>query len=1016
MPSGSPYKIYMPHKKFLEQIAAYYTDAARIDSLAEITFIFPNKRSAMFLDKYIRRHMTAKYILKPKFTTFARFAAHTAAMSQPSKHELLFMLYDAYVKAVTERNPDSADEQIKDFDKFIFWGDMILSDFDEIDKALADPRILYTNLKNLHELTADYLTDEQKEIVERIWGATPLTFNYIDTFWLHTKGKDGEEQSELTEKFLSLWQILARIYELLRKNLADSHRGTPGMQMREALRRIKDTPASRLKRRRYVFVGLSDVSNAELAIMTRLKEAGCADFFWDIESPLFQKPDGSIIRENKAFSMVSQLRSKFPMPSDFTLQPITEFPHIDIIGMPSAVAQAKLTGAMLAQMTDSEQTTSANAVNTAVVLPDPAQLMPLVLSLPENIPGVNVTMGMPYTSTNFATLFSSIIALQRKARKLAGRYIYFYQDVLDVLLHPHMMQLDPEHVQTVRRRIIENKQFNIDAEELITEFPHLSYIFTPVKNLDNLNETYDYVSSLLSNMTEAFKTNVDQGLFNKSFEYEFLKYFSKQTAELRDLMEKYHITMRESTFLTLFDRTLQAMNHNLEGTPLEGIQIMGVLETRGLDFDNVFYLSMNERTLPRRDYTKTMIPNNLRRGYGLAPIEQSENFYSYHFFRSLARARRVTLMYDTRTQKNGGSEISRYLNQLRNLYPGATVTHRLLPIEGTQPEAYAIRVEKTPEVMKQLDNFRAGGHKSLSASSLKSYLDCSLKFYFKSVLGLNEEDTPVDYLDSAQLGTLFHGVVDHLYKPYCKKLIGDSEWDEMMNGQRFDEYLIPEIAKKTGHRSPETATADDLSLEGAMTLAQIRAQVNTMLLVERDNCSNPKNSFTYIDGEVIHKSTWQINPDLAVNFKMIIDRIDRMDGETLRFIDYKTGADDSGVDSVEGLFKPGSFKKRAIFQLMLYAEAYQQTVDPNADIVPSLYIIKDIMKEGKIKDVSISQKKFVYEAPTKRDNADEKSVVNQFRNELHSMLGRIFDDTTPFEQTSKVENCTYCPFIQLCNR
>ncbi len=998
--------------KFLEQVARYYTAPARIDSLADITFIFPNKRSALFLEKYIRLGITSKYMLMPRFTTFARFAAHTVSMNETSRHELLFMLYDAYVTAVMEQNSESGAMQVKDFDKFIFWGDMILSDFDEIDKSLADPRILYTNIKNLHELTADYLTDEQKEVVRRVWGDTPLTMQYVDRFWLHTRGadKDNPRETDLTRKFLSLWQILARIYELLRERLKASHHGTPGMQMREALSVIRNTPASELRRRKYVFVGLSELSNAELAIMDRLKAADAAEFFWDFESPLFHDSDGNALHHNRAFAFLSRMAREYPMPQDFTIEPIHNYPIIDIIGLPSAVAQAKCAGDLIHRLHAAGELSGARATDTAVVLPDPELLTPLMLSLPDSLPAVNVTMGLPYTSTNFATLFGAIISMQKRARKLGGRYAFFYQDVLEILLHPHMLQVDPQRVQTMRRRILDDKRFNIDADELAAEFPELAFIFTPVKNLGSLEESYDYVSGLLDGLIQAFESRIDADRYSESFERGFLEYFRRRTAELRDLMVQYNITMRETTFLALFERNLQAMNHNMEGTPLQGMQVMGVLETRALDFDNIVFLSMNERTFPRRDYTKTMIPNNLRRGYGLPPIEQSESFYSYHFFRALSRARHATLLYDTRLESDGSGEISRYLSQLQYLYPDAQVSHQRLDVTGSVPSTRSISIGKTPEVMAMLRQFMPGGNRYLSASSLKSYLKCGLRFYLEYIVGLRDTEEPVDYLNAAQLGNIFHNTANYLFEPYVNALIDDKAFNEMLNSGRLDEILLQEVATALGIRKLGTIKQSDLSVEGQLALAQIRAQLLSMLIAEQDKyLSGPHNGFTYIGGEEEYKVPWQITPDLAINFKMIVDRIDRTDTGNLRFIDYKTGADDHGVgDSLSNLFS-GEHKREAIFQLLLYAEAYQCTIDPTVTITPALHIIKDIMKEGEIHDLTFNRKKLPAYAPG-------SELAKEFRAILNEKLSAIFDSTTPFEQTDKEDRCTYCNFASLCNR
>ena len=394
--------------KFLEQIADYYT-SSNIRDLADYTFIFPNKRSAMFLKKYIQQRVGDKAVFMPRFTTFGRFAAKITRVSEASHFERLFMLYDSYCRTVEALNTAGGDENTfvpKEFDKFIFWGDMILDDFDEIDRALADPVKLYSNLEALHDIAADYLSDEQKDIISRIWGHTRFT-EHIESFWLHAK-PDGRDMV-INDRFLSLWRMLPEIYRRFSDRLAKERLTTPGRQMRDAALRLSDTAIADIKRRHYVFVGLSDVTNAELCIMARMRRAGAADFFWDLSSPFFYTPDGKINEDNPAIRIISRLAKEFPMPDDFEMEQIGTPARIDIIGVPSAVVQAKAAGAELERMASEGMLDGDGLFNTAVIVPDAGQLTSLMLALPHDIPAVNVTMGLPYTSTTFATLFRSII-------------------------------------------------------------------------------------------------------------------------------------------------------------------------------------------------------------------------------------------------------------------------------------------------------------------------------------------------------------------------------------------------------------------------------------------------------------------------------------------------------------------------------------------------------------------------------------------------------------------------------
>lgn len=990
----------MSHSKFLEQIADYYTAPGRFQQLADTTFILPNKRSAMFLKRYIQQRVTQPSALMPRFTTFARFASQTVRVAEAKRFEKLFMLYRAYQQALHEKDP-GREEQVKDFDKFIFWGDMILDDFDEIDKALADPVKLYKNLRELKEISSDYLTDEQKDIIRRIWGETPFT-QAVDSFWRHFNHGD---ESHLQHQFISLWQILARIYEIFRDKLRKARLSTPGMLMRDAMAKIKATPVEDLALRRYVFVDLAELTNAELAIMDRLQQAGTADFFWDMDSPLFENSNGQTNTDNRAFRMIARLKKKFPMPRDFSPEAVDTIGKIDIIGLPSAVGQAKSAGNVVRKWKAKGLLEGDQAIESAIVVPDPNLLTPLMLSLPNGIEKLNITMGLPYSSTSFATLFRAIISMQRRARKRKGNvHTYFFQDVLEILIHPHLQTLAPEKANAIRQYIFEQKLYNVDATKLMQNFPEISFIFKPIEDQDSLDETYAYVTGLISGIREALQKHMPTERVAASLEMKIMKYFDEEIAELKALIEKYDIRMVESTFLMLFEHILQSKILNVEGTPLEGLQVMGPLETRGLDFDNIIFLSMNERTFPRRDYVKTMIPNNLRRGYGLPPIEQSENFYSYYFFRAIARAKRITLLYDTRSPGKGAGEMSRYLAQLLYLKGSNDMSHSQLGLTSSMPTSREITVEKTEAVKKQLAKFTTEGSKTnVSASALKTYMKCPLSFYLQYVNDMKQDDEPVDYLDAAKMGTILHDASQRLYEMQGNQLITPQLLEHMAAHAPIDRILVEEVAMHMG-LDPAKAREEDLSYEGKLIKAQLAIQLRSMLLAEKESyCAN--GGFKFDEAEKDVTKPWQITDKLKINFKMRIDRIDELSDDTIRIIDYKTGTDELKASKIQQLFN-GDHSTNAIFQLLLYAEAYNDLEKSGKKIELSINKIRDIVLTGKITPITLSGQPL---QPYPANSAE-------FRPLLNDLVEEIFLSDKPFTQCEDVRKCKFCPFLSLCGR
>ena len=990
----------MPHPKFLEQIADFYTSSRKIEDIANTTFIFPNNRSAIFLKNYITQRMPENFTLMPRFTTFSRFTAFTSKLHEAPRFELLFMLYKAYVKELEKIIPKVAESA--QFDKFVFWGDMILDDFDLIDSSLADASKIYANLKGIKEITADYLSPEQKEVIEEMWGKTNLT-QHIEGFWFHT---ESGKKTEMAKEFIALWEILGPLYTEFRKNLNDARLATPGMQVRKAVSIIKDTSIEKLAKRKYAFVGHADLSYGELAIMKRLKDASCADFFWDLGSPLFYhkgKPDTT----NLAIKFISHMAKKFPMPDDFELKPIEKIGKIDIIGVSSSVMQTKIAAEIISKLNLDEK----KAMDTAIVVPTPTQLMPLMLSLPKLEHGINVTLGLPYTSTTFATLFSAIIAMQRKSSKSSTRgRTFFFQDVLEVLIHPHIQFVASTEANLIRQYIYDRKLYNIEAKLIIEHFPSLAFIFNPINDnggsdyMGDIDSSCSYIENLIKGLKNTL--SVKKG-YEKSFEMEILNFFEEEVAKLKDYIVRYSISMKESTFLTLFERIMLKKTIKMEGTPLKGLQVMGVLETRNLDFDRIIFMAMNERSLPRREYVRTMIPNSLRHGYGLPTIEHTESFYSYYFFRAISRASHATLLYDSRPPAKGRGEISRYLEQLLYVFNDGSITHNVVSLAGTAAEKREITVEKTNEVMKRLDLFKTPGSKhNISASSLKTYLNCPLEFYLKCVIKLGEDDEPTDFIDAAELGDIFHKAAKIIYDNHRDPIkITAGEIQKILDSDEIDNAILSVIAQKYNLQAPPATDFESLNSEARLIFNQIKMEMRQMLEVEKDTECADGQSFIYECGEKDVIGQWTVGKH-TFNFRMQIDRIDRVEPSMLRFIDYKTGLDElSAGDSIEGLFE-GNSKKNAIFQLLTYSTAYEDMVSNKDDITYKLYTLRTLMKDGKLEPLKF-----------KRQPMPPFSAMRPlFYPHLVNLIDKIFDDTTPFAQCADVNRCKYCPFTSVCGR
>lgn len=984
----------MTDTKFLTSIAAYYAEGAPGRTpLEDVVFVLPNKRSAMFLKKYVRATLH-KAAVMPRLMTIGSFVSRHARYPEGDAQELLFVLFDAYRQVMTERGRA---ETMREFDSFVFWGDMILSDFDDIDRSLVNADDLFRNLRNVKEIQADYLDEKQKEVIRRIWGESRLTAS-TETFWLHTD--TGGDEHSLSHRFIYLWEILADVYHCYHRRLTELGLSSPGMQFREAVHTVRDISPDELPPyTHYAFVGFNDLSTAETLIFQRLKDLGIASFFWDT-APLDMLADAPSEAIPVPLRRLQSLCRHFPMPDDYTVPPaLLEDKDISVTSVPSNVGQAKALHRVLTEWLPAIDTES--GLNTAVVFPDQSLLMPAILSVPEAIDKVNISMGLPYRTTTFATLFHDIISMQLRARELRGVLHFYYEDIAAVLAHPHIRQIAAAQTEAVNRRLAEERMYNIPAADLAEWAPELKAVFTPVASLDNCSDVADYLTGLFDWLTER----LDETSAEHSFESKTIAYFREEVERLTELVEKYGVTMSERTFLHMFERIFDNRALTVNGTPLEGLQMLGVLETRALDFDNVIVLSMNERVFPRKQYKRTMIPGNLRKGFGLPDFDSLEWTYAYSFYRLISRARRVALFYDSRPDGQGNGEVSRYVSQIKYMMPALRLRQQSLSFGQHASDKMIISIPKTEEIQRLLADFRAGGSSRLSASALKKYKACPMCFYLEYVRRMRGSDEPVDYLTSAQFGTAVHNSIQAVFEPYRGKTIDASVFDSWLDPKNslIDRIALEELVKQR-YPKAEDPYKVELSVDSEIDITRITMTVRAELAAERDFYCKKGDTFTFLESEKKASGEWHIADGLDVNFYMSIDRVDRVSDGSVRLVDFKTGDDDVSADSTDILFR--NRKKDGIFQLLTYCEAYHALEDAGATLTPVLHSTRHCTAGEPITNIRLCRKPLT----------DYTDVKDDFSASLAEFIYEIFDPAVPFSQCEDTEGCTYCKFRSMCGR
>lgn len=986
---------------FLYQVADLFYQRSGNELFGE-TFVFPNRRAGSFFQKYLVE-IAGKPLFSPRVITIRDLFTSLSVYQPADRIEMLVILYNCY------REITLSDES---FDDFLFWGEMLLSDFDETDKYLADARQLYRNVHDFRSLDDDlsHLSDEQISAIRR--------------FWSHFMPVEGNETKE---RFHQTWKILYELYSAFRAALHNKGIAYEGMLFREVAERAKAGELVIPEKGGYIFVGLHALTPAETLLMEQFRNRGVADFYWDYDSPLVRDESNRAsyrVKENMLL-----FPSRFPLSSE---SGDTSVPQVELIGISSGVGQAKQVTRILSDLLDSGHIPDPNeAINTAIVLPDENLLLPVLYSIPPAFGKINVTMGYGLSHASVASLVEHLALLQLNLRTRHGETAFFHRYVKAVLTHPLVASAAREEAEQLQTHILHNNRIVVPVSEIPTH-QLLQLIFTPITIWQEipgyLQAIFEYLYQHLTEKKHAVDSpqggsgvvdvqhpndkvrneNRENGvgeelLENESsrsedLEREFIVQYYKTVTRLQDRLHE----VREMTVETCF-HLLRGLARGISvafsGEPLSGLQVMGVLETRALDFDNLIILSVNEGMLPQKSTASSFIPYTLRKGFGLPTYEQQDSTYAYHFYRMISRAKRIYLLYDTRTgEELQSGEVSRYFYQMKYLYGDSFhITERVATSNVAAPKITPVLVGKTPEVLRKLDMFRAGNGRSLSASSINNYINCPLMFYFTAVEGFSEEETVEETVEANVFGSIFHRLMESLYSRYS----GIPITPDTLTALAKDEVLLNKHLEAAFARYYFRDEAHPRPLEGQHYLIGEILKSYAKQTLEVDKQFTP---FTYIGSEYRFQTAYKVNDQLELNFKGSIDRIDQV-GQSQRIIDYKTGKGETVFKEMATLFD-GSKANRSyqILQVLIYGLFYLRE-NPDLMVSPSLYYLRSIYNRME---------------PVIRYNHhpinDLSILMPEFRQYFDALLEEIFNPDIPFTQTENVKNCEWCPFRELCNR
>ena len=945
---------------FLKQIAKAYLENYQGD-LRECLFVFPSRRSSLFFQKYLGQ-CNGRPMFAPGITTIGELVSTLSPYRKGDRIELLYILYQKYSQVF-----DEAGEPHAGFDDFVGWGEALLADFNDVDKYLVDASRLFANISDLHQLDSGYefLSDAQKEALQHFWGVVV----------------EGEAEGSKKE-FRHTWSFLNRIYQLFTAELRSRGLAYDGLMIRDLAAAIQDGRAEAFPERlpgikRIVVVGQNALCEAEKVLLDYIRTDWDGDFYWDLAGEYLQDPG------NKASHFIKDYLTRYPAQYPLEAEELPQ-PEIDVVSVSSGVAQAKVAAGYLEKFGEE---------NTVVVLPDENLLLPLLHSIPESIRDINVTMGYGLAGSTVAALMHCLSSLQTGKMMKDGRWLFHHSDVSAIMALPFGAFSEvQEEIDAVADKIVKRNLLFIGQEEFTS--PLLRLIFSPL-------DTAEEIQKWQMDVIEALSPQL--GYVEREFAYGYFTAISR----IRDL----HIPMKPSTYFRFMSEMASRVKASFRGEPLAGLQIMGPLEVRAVDFDNVIILSVDEGVYPAKVNNDSFIPYNLRRAFGLPTAELFDSISSYHFYRSICRARNVALIYDSRTKGMLSGEESRFIKQLRYDYRHKvnviTADLKIEPVDRS-PEV----VEKTPELVERLkmkyikgaDHDLKSKTAKFSASTLMDYIACPLMFYYKHLEGLKEEEKVNEDVDAGMFGTAYHETMEEFYGQFKGQVVSKDALRAIIESEGFDNMIRTVVLRKMAAQLKVEVGA--LTGRNHITASLVQELVKVTLKRDAEMPADAE-GFEYLDSERYMIMDFKVpveGQDRNVLLHGFVDRLDAPFQTQYRICDYKTGSVYEVKDYYDydaAISQMFSGEAKTSFQLLVYALLIKNDIDHNKlaarDIAVAVYNVRK--QFGEMAQGTLCDGK----------------LISGFEEGLRQLIAEIFSPEVPFEGRPG-KPCKYCPAALICNR
>ncbi len=950
---------------FLERSAEFILKHYE-DQLSSLCIVLPNKRASLFLKNHLAKHIDQPFFA-PVFYTIEEVAEQLSGLRIIDNTNLIFQLYRVH------QNIEK--ENAQTFDQFIRWGNVLIADFNDIDQYLVEADSLYSYLS------------ETKVIDKWTLGEEPLT--------------------EFELNYLRFFNSLIDYYKLFTSNLLEQKQGYQGLVSKNAADSIADQRWTE-KYHKIIFIGFNALTASEEKIIRTMIRTGQAEVLWDTDAYYMDneiQEAGKFLRNYKrqwnltGFNWVDNAFKEGKK-------------KIEVIGVPKTAGQVKITGELISGIPGD----AASHYSTAIVLADEALLLPMLNSIPSSVRAFNVTMGLGLEHTPLYALLESIMSLHENAERIRrlqnhDQERFLTRDLLNILKHPYSRSLD----------LIDKSAFEISS--FIVQLTQSNQVFiTPGALLGQLENagTYtmayfslifrtweDPVSAMRSMMEiiqclrDVFILKKEETEEDQKLEFEYLYAFSKAITNLVNILETYKLEIGTKTLRKVFNNILSMSSLPFYGEPLEGIQIMGMLETRALDFEKIILLSANEGILPTGKNYQSFIPFDIRREFKLPTYREKDAIFAYHFYRLTQRAKDITLVYNTEADELGGGDKSRFITQLMyempKYNPGIQISEHLLGSDVRNELPAPIEIPKDASI---IDKLKSKAEKGFSPSSINLYIRCPLKFYFTEILGLSEPEEIDESIDAATMGSVVHQALKKLITPYINQQL---QRDKIKINEK-------EIEKEVHLAFRQYYTGGDTDYGKNYLITRVAVQwIKRMVHADIFDKTGGK-SQSWIIRYLEERFTSNINIEtgngsLPILIKGTIDRVDELDGHIL-VMDYKTGMVNPthlNIKDWEDLEHDANYAQA--LQLLIYSYLYLQN-NPDKTVTCNAGILSVPKSSQGLLPIKLKSK--ILEI-----NQEEKTLVV---NVIISILEKIFDPNNSFSQTEELENCKYCPYIRICGR